>query len=326
MLVTNSIIVWQGTACSSPVMSAMASFLQSGLWILHPILQLLIAGAMLRRGLHKTFPVFFTYVVSQILMFAVIYPAHLRHNYWVYFYLYWASAALSSVLGFMVIHEVFLDVFRPYHTLRDLGSVLFKWAGFVMLLVACVVSVSSDNSDLQPWMNAILVAQRCVRLVQCGLVLFLLAFAGYLGVSRRQKSFGIAMGFGVFALSELAVVASFVGNHLNPQVMNLVNKAAYNSALLVWFGYVLVESPVRQISATLLQSQRWEEGLNDIHHPQPVDSLIPMFEGMVDRALARTQTVPALSMLAKTSAHVPNVAAASADPAPAALSAVASNR
>ncbi len=40
---------------------------------------------------------------------------------------------------------------------------------------------------------------------------------------------------------------------------------------------------------SLLQPQRWEQSLSDIHHPLPADSLIPMFEGMVDRALSRTQ-------------------------------------
>src|SRR5438309_6971502 len=71
--------------------------------------------------------------------------------------------------------------------------------------------------------------------------------------------------------------------------------AAYNSALLTWFVYVLVKSPARDAAATLLQSQRWEQSLSDIHHPLPADSLIPMFEGMVDRALSRTQSAPALA-------------------------------
>ena len=43
----------------------------------------------------------------------------------------------------MIIYEIFLDVFRPYHTLKDLGSVLFKWAALVMSLVAFVVAASS---------------------------------------------------------------------------------------------------------------------------------------------------------------------------------------
>ena len=71
--------------------------------------------------------------------------------------------------------------------------------------------------------------------------------------------------------------------------MSLLNMAAYNSSLLVWFGYVALRSPARDVSMSLLQPQRWEQSLSDIHHPLPADSLIPMFEGMVDRALSRTQ-------------------------------------
>ena len=113
-----------------------------------------------------------------------------------------------------MIHEVFVDVFRLFHTLRDLGTVLFKWAGLVMLLVAGVVSVSTNSSEMAPWMQAIITSQRCVRMIQVGMVLFLLFFAHYLGVSRRQHSFGIALGFGSFAMVELVLICSRVGNHL----------------------------------------------------------------------------------------------------------------
>jgi hypothetical protein len=167
--------------------------------------------------------------------------------------------------------------------------VLFKWAGLVMLLVAGVVSVSANTSDVAPWMQAIITGQRCVRIVQVGMILFLLFFAHYLGVSRRQRSFGIAMGFGAFAVVELTLIASWVGNHLGNPWMSMVNMAAYNVSLGVWLGYVAIKSPVRDASNTLLQTQRWEQSLSDIHHPVPANSLIPMFESMVDRALSRTQ-------------------------------------
>jgi len=218
-----------------------------------------------------------------------LFPAFLRHNFEAYFYIYWFITAVSVVLGFKVIHEVFLDVFSPFHTLRDLGTVLFKWAGLVMLLVAGVVSISSNSKEVVPWMQAIVTAQRCVRVIQCGMVLFLLFFARYLGVSRRQHSFGIALGFGGFALVELAMLASWVGDHLGQVTFSLVNMAAYNASMAVWLGYMLAQSPAREAASTLLQPQRWEHSLTDIHHPLPTDSLIPMFEGMVDRALSRTR-------------------------------------
>jgi hypothetical protein len=242
---------------------------------------------MYRRGQYRQFKFFFAYVVTQLLTFAVVFP--FRDNYAVFFYMSWFGTAISVVLGFKVIHEAFLDAFRPFHTLRDLGTVLFKWAGLVMLLVAGVVSLSTNASHTVPWVQAILTARRCVRIVQVGMVFFLLIFARYMGISRRQYSFGIALGFGIFALVELSLIASWVGEHVGFQSLQLINMAAYNFTLLIWLGYSLIKSPAPEAPSTLLRTQRWEESLTDVQHPFPADSLIPMFEGMVDRALSRTQ-------------------------------------
>lgn len=260
-----------------------------GLWILHPILQIGIGAFMVRRGLVRQFKFFFGYILTQLAIFAVVFPAYCWRSSSAAFYLYWACNAVSVAFGFLVIHEVFVDVFRMFHTLRDLGTVLFKWAGLVMLLVAGVVSVSSNSSEIAPWMQAIITSQRCVRIIQVGMVLFLLFFAHYVGINRRQLSFGIALGFGSFAVVELIVICSYVGNHLSGPAISLFNMGAYNSSLLMWLGYVYVKRPARDASHSLLQPQRWEQSLSDIHHPVPADSLIPMFEGMVDRALSRSQ-------------------------------------
>jgi hypothetical protein len=275
-------------------MSEKIRILYYALWLAHPVLQTVIAIAMFRRGQHRVFKYFFAYIFTQILAFAVVFPTY-RFNYSVSFYASWISTAISVALGFKVIHEAFLDAFRPFHTLRDLGTVLFKWAGLVMLLVAGVVSVSTNSSNTAPWVQAILTAQRCVRIIQVGMVLFLLSFARYLGVSRRQHSFGIVLGFGTFAMMELAVISSWVGAHLSYVSIGLVNMAAYNCTLLIWLGYMLAKSPAREAASSLLRPQRWEQSLSDLQHPLPEDSLIPMFEGMVDRALSRTQVPPSLT-------------------------------
>src|SRR5271155_748769 len=272
-------------------MSENIKILYYALWLAHPVLQTVIAIAMLRRGQQREFKYFFAYIVTQIVAFAVLFSTW-RYFTSASFYVSWITTAISVALGFKVIHEAFLDVFRPFHTLRDLGTVLFKWAGLVMLLVAGVVSVSPNPSDAAPWVQAITTAQRCVRIIQVGMVLFLLFFARYLGVSRRQHSFGIALGFGTFAVVELLLIASWAGEHLSNLAMGLINMTAYNVTLCIWLGYTLVKSPARDAASTLLRPQRWEQSLSDIHHPLPADSLIPMFEGMVDRALSRTHTAP----------------------------------
>jgi len=275
-------------------MSEKIKVLYYALWIAHPLLEMGIAALMFQRGLHRKFKFFFGYILVQFVTFAVLFAAN-WHSYSLLFYLYWICDALSVAVGFAVIHEVFVDVFRAFHTLRDLGTVLFKWAGLVMLLVAGVVSVSTNSSEMAPIIQAILTGQRCVRMIQVGMVLFLLFFAHYVGISRRQHSFGIALGFGSFAVIELIIVSSWIGKHLTGPWMSIFNMCAYNSTLLIWIGYVALKSPARDASMSLLQPQRWEQSLSDIHHPLPADSLIPMFEGMVDRALSRTQQDPNLA-------------------------------
>jgi hypothetical protein len=267
-------------------MTLNADFAYDALWFAHPILQAGVAAAMLRRKINRTFPAFFTYVVFQILVFALTYPFRDERFYTIFYYSYWITTAVSVVLGFRVIHEIFLDVFRPYHTLRDLGSVLFKWAGLVMLMVAGVVAASVHGGSDTPWSTGILILVRSVRVVQCGLVLFLLVFSRYLGTSWRQKSFGVALGFGLFAWVELSLVA--MQNFFHAMTVSFVNMIAYNLTILIWFGYMVVKSPARDQAAQMLRPQRWEQSLNDLQNPVPADSLIPMFESMVDRALSKT--------------------------------------
>jgi hypothetical protein len=227
-------------------MSEKLKILYYTLWIAHPLLQIAIAGVMLQQNLQRKFRFFFCYIVTQIVTFAIVFPAYWNSST-ACFYLSWSCYAVSVAFGFAVIHEVFVDVFRSFHTLRDLGSVLFKWAGLVMLLVAGVVSVSTNSSEMAPWMQALITTQRCVRIVQVGMVLFLLFFSRYMGLDRRQKSFGIAFGFGSFAVVELALVASWVGNHLGNPWMSLINMMFYNASLVLWLGYITAKSPCLRI-------------------------------------------------------------------------------
>jgi hypothetical protein len=266
-------------------------FAYYALWIAHPVLQAAVVYFMVRRKLYRTFPYFFAYLLAEMSCFAVVFPIYLNLSYFAYFYAYWASAAVGVVLGFKVIHEIFVDIFRPYHTLKDLGSVLFKWSGLVMVLVAGVVSASTPVTPQGPVVQGIMTLQRSVRVVQCGLVLFLLVFSSYLGIYWRQRSFGIALGFGLFASVELGLGALNMSGltRFHAVTVGLLNMVAYNSAIVVWLVYSVFKCSERDAAAAnLLRPQRWERSLTDLRHPVPADSLIPMFEGMVDRAFSKT--------------------------------------
>jgi hypothetical protein len=268
------------------------------LWCAQPILQSVVAVILWHRKMHKQFPVFFLFLLVQVANFAVIFPLWLVGDFKMYFVFFWLGEAANAVLGFKVIHEIFLDVFRPYHTLKDLGTLLFKWAGVVMLLVSVVVAFS-NSFDQSPLVHAVTTLQRSVRIVQFGLILFLLLFSRFLGVSRKQVSFGISLGFGLFAGVELMLMALNSGGFVRQGNLNLVNMVTLILAILVWCGYSLSRKAVRVAAVNHLQTQRWEQGLADLQQPVLSDSLIPMFEGMVERAFSRS------SNLESTDGHTP---------------------
>jgi hypothetical protein len=238
--------------------------------------------------MHKKFPYFFAYIVGQIVMFGITFPIYMRGSYPAYFYAHWSLAVVSLLLGFLVIREIFMDIFRPYHTLKDLGNVLFTWAGLVMLMVAAVVAAASPPSSQGPIVEAVLTLQRSVRVTQCGLILFLLVFSKYLGVSWKQQSFGIALGFGGVATVELAIVALCAAGRVGETAANISNMIAYSLFVAVWLGYALLNREARETTANFLMTERWDRSLSDLQHPGADDSLIPMFENMVERAFSRS--------------------------------------
>jgi hypothetical protein len=64
--------------------------------------------------------------------------------------------------------------------------------------------------------------------------------------------------------------------------------SCFNLGAIVWIVYSALNR--REFAATVLVPQRWDSALMDLQqtHNEP-ESLIPMFEHMVDRAFSKTQ-------------------------------------
>jgi len=261
--------------------------IQTALWVFQPLVQGSIAYIMYRRKLHLSFPIFFAFALVQVGVFAIEFPVYHWGNRDAYFYVFWSVMAVNLIIEFKVIHEVFLDIFRPYPALKDLGTALFKWAALIMILISVVlISVSPAWDD--PLAKTGMVAHRCVRVIQCGMVLFLLAFSKPLGLSWRRQSFGISVGFGFLAAIELLTNALFSGTHISSDLLNIVDMGTYNMAAGLWLAYSWANS--RDVRGPVLVPQRWDEALTELHRRDGEDSLIPMFEHMVDRAFSKTQS------------------------------------
>lgn len=264
------------------------------LWFASPALQVGVVVAMLRRGLQRDYPYFFNYTIIGVISEPLLYLLH-RFSYTSYYYAYYVNVGLSVIISFAVLQEIFRDAFRPYEALRDLSVILFRWSALVVLLVAVMWAINSGKSDRGFATQFIMLADRSVRLMECGLVFFLLLFSEYLGIPRRSFLFGISMGFGLFASVNMLVFTGLTHRGvLKHTTLSLINSAAYLTAVLIWLGYTLATAPSRNPAEakSLLRSKDWNSALEDARGPVVADSLLDSMDRTVERLLYPPEESP----------------------------------
>lgn len=260
-------------------------------WIVPVVLQVGILAAMLRRGLRQTFPFFFQYTVFQVLSNVVMYYVFHFGSTNQYIYGYWASDAISAMLGFAVIREIFNNAFRPFSALNDFADVIFKWAATVLVVVAFVLAFSVHGAKDEILTTAILGIERGVMLIQGGLLLFLLLFASRLGISWKNHCFGLALGFGVYSSTILVLdsLRSQFGAEWN-MTYTILQSACYAGEVLVWTAYIFSPEPVRVSVEARFEPKpvlhRWNEALAGTM-PVRDGAFLTDMEQIVERVLAQ---------------------------------------
>jgi len=207
-------------------------------WVAGPALEIGLLALMVRRKLHSVFPRFFSYIIFQILKSAFLF---LTYHYYEqgYFDAYWTGNAISVILAVAVMDEILQHVFKEYGGAQNLGSVIFRWACGLLLLLAIVTAFTSEQGSADRVVAAVLTFDRSIRVMQCGLFCLLMILCRLLKNCWRQQVFGIALGFGVFASIELILVslAMRYGGSVGATI-SLAKSAAYDAVIILWIGYL----------------------------------------------------------------------------------------
>jgi len=213
------------------------------------VLVVVVLITSIRRKLYRQFPMFFTYIASELVQAAVILPMLLSRSTMRsgYATAYLVALALSTALRFGVIHEIFTHMFRNYASLDRFGKPLFRWLTVGLLLAGLAIAVYARGSEPSRMVFAVL--DRTASMLQCGLLIGLFLFSGYLGLSWRSQLFGIALGVGVFASTDLAIFAirSQTGSTYN-LYLNYISMAAYHCSVLIWMFYLLAPERISHYS------------------------------------------------------------------------------
>lgn len=225
------------------------SFLWHYLWVAPHALQIVIAIVMVRRGLWREFPVFFAYTVFQIVeggtLFVLDHSAAVSADqYWC---AHWVCLAIDVALRFAIIFEIFTSVFQKYPGLKQLTHVVFRRATIVLLFVAILVAARAPDDGTFPILSRVHLLDLGVGVMQSGLLMLLIGFASYFGLSWRSPAYGIAFGLGILASVRLAIEAVRVWTGpVAGYAFDFVTMATYHCCVVIWLVYLLAPETVRR--------------------------------------------------------------------------------
>src|SRR5271157_3618688 len=80
------------------------------LWFSAPTIELGVLVTMYRRGLQRDYPYFFNYIILSVLSEPILFVIQ-RQSYTLYYYGYWVSIGLTTLVSFAVLNEIFQNTF-----------------------------------------------------------------------------------------------------------------------------------------------------------------------------------------------------------------------
>jgi hypothetical protein len=260
------------------------------LWFGAQVLQLAVLVCMYRRRIQTYYPAFFYYIVVEVLSDPFLALAKGRWDY-TYYFGYWITVCLTTTLSFFVLQEIFRDAFRPFEALRELSTILFRWSALVLLLVAGMSAVTASNHSPDGITATILLVDRNVRVMLCGLVFFLLMFSEYLGISRRHLLFGVAVGFGFFSSIHM-LVATAMGHStvLHRSTLSAIYSSGYVIACMIWLAYLAYPKTLLA-GQTVAEAQPgdWNDALEEARAQIPSESLLESIDKTVAQLLSHLE-------------------------------------
>jgi hypothetical protein len=237
------------------------------LWIAPHLLLGVVLWALMRRRVHRQFPVFSVYVVTEIIQFLTLFvmakvKAVSNLQYGV---AYTCGLSLSIALRFGIIHELSAHLFRNYGVLRRFLRPFFGWILVTFLLLGLYLAYVRAGHDVSHMISVLSVLERAASMLQCGLLVAMFVFSSYLGLSWRSYVFGIALGLGIFAGVELAASAirSETG-YLYSDALNYLIMATYHCCVLIWAFYLWAPERSSQYAVKVLPQtdlESWNEEL-----------------------------------------------------------------
>ena len=207
------------------------------LWIAPHILLGIFLICLLGRGLHRQLPIFFSYVVFELLQFIVLFSIFLHSPFQadIYKWTLVVGEGAGSILELGVIYELANELLLARSSLGSILRPALRVVLALLLLSAAVGSGAFSGISVQRVNNIFEMINFSSNLLEAGMVLALFIFARALRVSWHSWVAGVALGFGVSASIDLVTAALRAqwGERAFSAV-DLTQMAAFHVCVVIW--------------------------------------------------------------------------------------------
>lgn len=170
---------------------------------------------------------------------------HLAYN--TYFYVYWASYAVESLLYLLIILSIFRLAMAPLKGLQTLGMLVFKWAAAISVALSIGVGLAPHQSGTAFMVAMITQLQQTTSILTLCLLLFVCFAIRPMGLSFRSRIFGVSLGLGIIAASSLVTSAWISHRPHVYSTINVVLGLTGCATLLLWSAYFAFPEEKRRI-------------------------------------------------------------------------------
>lgn len=173
----------------------------------------------------RKYPLFFIYLsyTSFFTIFFLFFP----HAHPMYARVYWYNELGAAVLRFLVAWEIYRQVFRG-------GSVVRSIAGSILVGALTLLALVFWAGGPGPGTSLVIDFMRKMALAVATWIVVVIGLAGFYAIPIGRNIWGMAIGFLIFAASQIANFAAF---DLSPRfgpIWPLVHPFSYLCMLAVW--------------------------------------------------------------------------------------------
>lgn len=169
-------------------------------------------------------------------------------DYKLYFYSSWIYFVVEYAIVLLVIHGIYRIAMRPFEGLQKAGKLVFRWAFGVSLILSCGL-VAGGHIGPGFWASFNGQIHQVVGILALCLLLFVTFAVRYLGLTYRSRLFGVSLGYGVWATTNLmeSALLTTKGALTVYSPIYLWGTLGYCATIVIWGAYFALPEPERKL-------------------------------------------------------------------------------